>query len=247
LKASRDLVELVGPVLDPPVQVQRRRRPRKVVASRKSGNGDEMAGDEEVKNVEDEERDEKRLGRLACEDDKSPVQEIAVDFAARRLDIKGPDRTLCAADDVIERIFSGNAGVRAALADGDVKGIRAIDDLAYLGRANAGQANNAVELQLQLVLIEGPEALGQARKVASADLVKTRLDDADLMIVVEVELERSQRQRNERAEQQHRCKQAESDPAAQPVDDPCGMKSRQGRCERRSDRAPIPLLRRQAQ
>jgi hypothetical protein len=69
IEGIRDLVEFVGAVLGPPVQAQRRRRPRQIVASRKSGNGDEVAGDEEVKNVEDKERDEKRLGGLACEDE----------------------------------------------------------------------------------------------------------------------------------------------------------------------------------
>jgi len=98
-----------------------------------------------------------------------------------------------------------------------VNRIRTIDNLADLDRADTGQALNAVELELELVLVERPKAFAQACKIASADLVETRLDHANLVIVVEIKLNRSQRQRDERAEQQHGGQQAETDAAAQPV------------------------------
>lgn len=72
---------------------------------------------------------------------------MAVDLGECRFDRKDPDRTLGAANDVVERIFAGDAGARTAVADGDVNRIRTIDDFANLDRADTGQAPNAIELQ----------------------------------------------------------------------------------------------------
>ena len=80
------------------------------------------------------------------------------------------------------------------------------------------QAQNPVELQLQLVLIEIPQALADAAEIAPSDFVEPRLDDADLAIVVEIELQRRQRQRHDRAEQQNGGEQAQTNAAMRPFE-----------------------------
>jgi len=49
--------------------------------------------------------------------------------------------------------------------------IRPIGNLADLDGPNVRQAQNAVELQLQLVLIEIPEAFADAAEIAPADFI----------------------------------------------------------------------------
>src|SRR6266566_7319979 len=93
-----------------------------------------------------------------------------------------------------------------------------IGDLVYFRGPDVRQAENPVELQLQLVLVEIPEALAEATEIASADLVEPRLDHADFTVVVQIELERRQRERHDRGEQQHRSQKAQTNTAASSVE-----------------------------
>ena len=91
-------------------------------------------------------------------------------------------------------------------------------DLADLDGLDIRQAEDALELQLELVLIEIPQAFAEAAGIAAADFIEPRLDHADLAIVVEIELKRGERQRHDRAEQQHGRQQPQADAAARPVE-----------------------------
>ena len=71
---------------------------------------------------------------------------------------------------------------------GDADRIRSICDLSDLDGLNVRQPQNPVELQLQLVLIEIPEAFADAAEIASADFIEPGLDDADFAVVIEIEL-----------------------------------------------------------
>ena len=95
-----------------------------------------------------------------------------------------------------------------------------IGDLAHLGGPDVRQPQDAVELELELVLVEIPQALAEAAGRAAADLVEARLDEGDLAIVIEIELKPRQHQRHDRREQQHGGEEPRSDTAARPVEEP---------------------------
>ena len=108
---------------------------------------------------------------------------------------------------------------------------------------NVRQAENPVELQLQLVLIEIPEALAETAEIASADLVEPRLDHADFTVVVEIELECRQRERHDRGEQQHGGEKTQTNAAASPVEHPRKTRSRESEVQsviRSRSRLPAP-------
>ena len=99
------LVQFIGFARWPAVQLERRRRPRQIVAADKPCDGDQMPGDQPMKHVDDEERHEKRLGRLARQNDQSAVEQLSINLGKRRLDIEDADLALAALYDVFERIF----------------------------------------------------------------------------------------------------------------------------------------------
>jgi hypothetical protein len=113
-----------------------------------------------------------------------------------------------------------------------VNGIRTIGDFAYLRGADIRQAENPVELQLQLVLVEIPETLAETAEIASADLVEPRFDHADFTVVVEIELECRQRERHDRGEQQHGGQKTQTNAAASPVEHPRKTRSENRRYSR---------------
>src|SRR6185295_15560021 len=109
--------------------------------------------------------------------------------------------------------------------------IRTAGDLAYLDGLDIRQAEDALELQLELVLIQIPQAFAEAVGIAAADFIEPRLDHADLALIFEIELERSERERHRRAEQQHACQQPQADAASRPAEDP--RQARQAGAENR--------------
>ncbi|MGY3392236.1 hypothetical protein ACVWW6_004827 [Bradyrhizobium sp. USDA 3311] len=191
------LVQFVRIVGRPALQVQRRRRPHQAVLADEVGDGNKVPRHQEMEHVDDEQRDEERLRRLACQDDQGTVQQLLIDLAQRRLDMEHADRARGALHGVVQRVIARDDRTGVRLADRDTDRIGAISDLAHLGGADVGQPQDAVELELELVLVEIPQAFAEAAGGAPADLVEPRLDDADLAVIVEIELKRGQHQRDD--------------------------------------------------
>src|SRR5258708_1256703 len=109
-----------------------------------------MPGDEAMDDIEDEKGDQEGLGALAQQDEDRPVEQRAIDLLQRRLDRKRADLLLAAAIEMEER--EGAALVRRALlaAGRHHQGIGAIGDLAHLDEADGRQAQDSLDLQLEL-------------------------------------------------------------------------------------------------
>jgi hypothetical protein len=98
-----------------------------------------MPGDQPMKHVDDEERDEKGLGRLARQNNQGAVEQLSINFGKRCLDIQHADLTFGPLYDVVERILPGYDRANATLANGDMDRIRSIGDLAYLDGLTSGR------------------------------------------------------------------------------------------------------------
>src|SRR5215472_13082907 len=96
--------------------------------------------------------------------------------------------------------------------------IGAIGGLAHLDEANGRQAQNPLDLQLDLSAVQVPEAFAEALQIAPLDLRQPALDRPDIIAVVEIELKQREDQRDHGAEQEDADEEAQADPAAQAID-----------------------------
>ncbi|MCY1424171.1 hypothetical protein D9M71_399080 [compost metagenome] len=86
---------------------------------------------------------------------------------------------------------------------------------AQAGPGDVGEVDQAVQLHVQLLLVEVPQAALEAGQVADADQLQTRLDIAHLATVFEVQLHGAGQHGEAQAEYQHAQQQAPRQPAGQ--------------------------------
>ncbi|MNO83774.1 hypothetical protein D3C76_750960 [compost metagenome] len=86
---------------------------------------------------------------------------------------------------------------------------------AQAGAGDVGEVDQAVQLHVQLLLVEVPQAALEAGQVADADQLQARLDVAHLAAVFEVQLHGAGQHGEAQAEQQHPQQQAPRQAAGQ--------------------------------
>src|SRR6266542_3746983 len=209
-----DLVELVRLSRWAAVQLQRRRRLANVVAAHELGEGTQVPGEEAEEDVDAEERDEEGLRALTDQDEQGNMRELAVELGEGRLDIEDANLPVGFADAVEDGVFPADHRLaRAALCGGHDGG--AGRGLADLGGADVGETQYAVELQLQLLLIQSPQTLAEAGEIAVPDVFEPALDGPDAPLVLEHELERRQAHRQDPAEYEDDREEPEGNAAAE--------------------------------
>jgi len=188
--------------------------PEVVIADR-AGDLREMPSDQPVKNKDDEDGDKKSLGALAHQNDESVLHQAAIDPGKAGLDHEAADGLRSIRRLVDDRHVAPERAAVVLDAGGHPQRRRGVADLGYFGIAEIGQAGDAVELQLKLLLVELPETFRQAVEIAVLDLGETPFDRTHVEAVVEIELHRGQDQGHRGAEQQHEAQQAGCDAATQ--------------------------------
>src|SRR5215831_16265487 len=96
--------------------------------------------------------------------------------------------------------------------------IGAIGGLAHLDEAHGRQAQNPLNLQLDLAAVQVPEAFAEALQIAPPDLGHPALDRPDGVAVVEIELKRREDQRDRRAKQEESDEEARTNSAAPAIE-----------------------------
>src|SRR5215510_9599201 len=96
--------------------------------------------------------------------------------------------------------------------------IGAVGGLAHLDEAHGRQAQNPLDLQLDLSPVQVPEAFAEALQIAPLDLGQPALDRLDVVAVVEIELKRREDQCDRGAKQEEADEEARTDPAAPAIE-----------------------------
>jgi hypothetical protein len=177
-----------------------------------------MPRHEPVDDIEDEEGDEEGLRTLAQQDDDGLVQELAIDLDEGCFDRQRPDLLLLATEGMEDGEFATHHGAGLALAGRRHHRIAPVGDLADLDEAYARQPVNSLDLKLELSAVEVPETFAEAAQRAAFDLGHSALDRADIVPIVEIELEQREDERHRRAEEKDIAEEAQTDAAAQVVE-----------------------------
>ncbi len=162
-----------------------------------------MPGDQAMTEEEDAIGDQEGLRRLAGEDHQDLRQQGLIKFVQGGFEIERADDL----GGTIDLIGDGNLALEGRitlpLAGDHHQGIRGLAGLAHLHRPHIRQAQNAVDLQLQLGAIEMPQTVADAVEIRAPDLVQAPLNDANAAFIVEIELQSGKRQGHHGTEDQH--------------------------------------------
>src|SRR5262249_11737337 len=92
--------------------------------------------------------------------------------------------------------------------------IGAIGGLAHLDEAHGRQAQNPLDLQLDLSPVQVPEASAEALQIAALELGHPTLHRPDGVSIVEIELKQREDQRDRGTEQEDADEETRTDPTA---------------------------------
>src|ERR1700688_4985439 len=98
MKRGDYAIEFVGLAGLGTLQAERPGRLAKVVTADQPRDGGEVPRDEPRENIDDEERDEKRVGGLAHQDQERGLRQRAIEIGERRFNVQGADLPLRTVD-----------------------------------------------------------------------------------------------------------------------------------------------------
>src|SRR5471030_1183120 len=202
MKCGDHAIEFVRLARLAALQAERLRRLAKVVASDKPCDCREVSRNEPRENVNDEKRNEKRVGRLAHQDQERGLRQFAVETGERCLDVQGAEHAWRAVDAIRDGKFARYDRVVHAQASLHDQGRGDRASLTDLGGTNVGKTEHAVQFELKLLPVEPPQTLANAVAITPVDIRQPVLDERNPALIVAVELKRGQQQRNHAAEQE---------------------------------------------
>ena len=224
LERRDHVVELVVLRGRSPLQRERWRRPEHVVVTEEAGERREMSRDQPVSEVEDEQGYDEDRCALAGQDDDGLLAERAIDVIEAGLERQHAELVLLAARGTKERELAPHRRAIAAGPPADDHRIAAVGGLAHLDEAHGREAQDPLDLQLELTPIEVPQAFAEAMTVTVRDLGHAAVDSPRVAAVVQIELRQRQDERADDAEQEDPDQQTRTDSAPQSIEDTPGRR-----------------------
>jgi hypothetical protein len=147
-----------------------------------------MSGHEAMGQVEDEQGHKEDRRALASQDFDGLLAELAIDVVEAGLERQDAELLLLAASGAEEGELVAHRCPIAVGAAADDHRISAVGGLAHLDEAHCRQAQNPLDLQLELSTVEVPQAFAEAVAVTVRDLDHAVVDGAGVAAVLEIEL-----------------------------------------------------------
>jgi hypothetical protein len=196
------------------MQAQLQRPVTDAIAADVGCNGRQMARHEIMNEIEDEERDEKCLCRLARQNGQCGIDEPSIHVGQSGFDAECSDHPVLPLRFVDQGVFPCQDRCFGVPAKFHHERIARAVGLTDFDGTDVGEPEDSIELEFQLSFVERPQTVSQAVEIALADLGQAQLEGRDVAAVVDVELNRGEDEGDGAAEEENAGEQTRANAVA---------------------------------